>query len=50
LKATCYFCDTELVSVVHTFKIMAREEPVCEDCYVKTVNRKKALDGGKKPD
>ncbi|HXW37729.1 MAG TPA: hypothetical protein VEJ36_07515 [Nitrososphaerales archaeon] len=43
MKATCYFCDTELSLVAHTFKIGTRDEPVCDDCYVKTVNRKKAL-------
>ncbi len=42
MKAKCFFCDTELNVVVHTFKVGPREEPVCEECYVKTVNRKKA--------
>jgi len=34
----------ELDVVLHTFKITPREEPVCEECYTKTVNRKKAKD------
>lgn len=28
--------------VLHTFKVGPKEEPVCEECYVKTVNRLKA--------
>lgn len=39
MKAKCYFCDTELGAVLHTFKVGPREEPVCEECHVKTVNR-----------
>ena len=42
MKSKCYFCDVDLVVVSHTFKIGMREEPVCEECYVKTVNRTKA--------
>ena len=38
----CYFCDTELGAVLHTFKVGPRDEPVCEECHVKTVNRQKA--------
>jgi hypothetical protein len=36
--------------VLHTFKVGPREEPVCEECYVKTVNRLKAKEeeGGQK--
>ena len=40
----CYFCDSELQVVLHTFKVSLREEPVCEECYTKTANRKKAKD------
>ena len=39
MKPKCYFCDTELEVVLHTFKVGPREEPVCEECHVKTVNR-----------
>jgi len=42
LKAKCYFCDSELELVVYTFKVGPREEPVCEECHSKTINRKKA--------
>ena len=42
LRATCYFCDTELQVVLHTFRVGPREEPVCEECYLKTVNRRAA--------
>ncbi|MDE1853086.1 MAG: hypothetical protein KGI38_04970 [Thaumarchaeota archaeon] len=39
MKPKCYFCDTELEVVLHTFKVGPREEPVCEECHLKTVNR-----------
>jgi len=42
LKPKCYFCDTELEVVVHTFKVAPRDEPVCEECHMKTVNRRNA--------
>ena len=42
MKAKCFFCDTELEVVVHTFRVGPRDEPVCEECNTKTVNRKKA--------
>jgi hypothetical protein len=42
LKPRCYFCDTDLEVIVHTFKVGLREEPVCEECNMKTINRKKA--------
>jgi hypothetical protein len=42
LKAKCFFCDTELEAVVHTFRVGPRDEPVCEECHTKTVNRKNA--------
>lgn len=41
MKANCFFCDTELEVVLHTFKVGPREEPVCEECHVKTANRLK---------
>jgi len=44
VKAKCFFCDTELEVVLHTFKVGPREEPVCEECYTKTVNRRAAKD------
>jgi len=42
LKAKCFFCDAELDVVLHTFKVGPRDEPVCEECHVKTVNRRNA--------
>jgi hypothetical protein len=42
MKPKCYFCDTELGAVVYTFKVGPRDEPVCEECHSKTVNRQKA--------
>jgi transposase-like protein len=41
LKPKCYFCDSELEVVLHTFRVMPREEPVCEECYTKMTNHKK---------
>ncbi len=42
MKPTCFFCDSELDAVPHTFKVGSRDEPVCEECHVKTVNRRNA--------
>ena len=42
MKPKCFFCDTELDVVLHTFKVGPRDEPVCEECHVKTVNRRNA--------
>jgi hypothetical protein len=42
LKPKCFFCDVELETVSHTFRVGPREEPVCEECHIKTVNRQKA--------
>lgn len=42
MRASCFFCDTQLESVVHTFRVGSREEPVCDECHLKTVNRKKS--------
>jgi hypothetical protein len=47
MKSKCYFCDTELDEARHTFKIGPRDEPVCEECYVKTNNRQKAKESEK---
>jgi hypothetical protein len=44
MQARCYFCDAELTENGHTFKVGLREERICEECYVKTVNRRKALE------
>lgn len=44
MRAKCYFCDSELDVVLHTFKVSLREEPVCEECHIKTINRKKAIE------
>ena len=38
----CFFCDAELVEVQYTFKVGPRDEPVCEECHMKTVNRRNA--------
>jgi hypothetical protein len=46
MKPKCYFCDTELEVVVHRFRVGAREEPVCDACNVKTINRRKASQEG----
>ena len=43
MKAKCYLCDTELEVVLHTFKVGPRDEPVCEECHTKTVNRRAAM-------
>ena len=42
MKPKCYFCDADLALVGHTFKIGLKEEPVCEECYTKTINRIRA--------
>ena len=42
MRSKCFFCDTELEAALHTFKVGPRDEPVCEECHVKTVNRRKA--------
>jgi hypothetical protein len=42
MKAKCFFCDRELEEVAHTFKIGPRDEPVCEECFAKTENRRNA--------
>ena len=42
MKPKCFFCDTELEVALYTFKVGPRDEPVCEECHVKTVNRRKA--------
>ncbi len=42
MRQKCFFCDTELDVVVHTFSVGPREEPVCDECHLKTVNRLKA--------
>ncbi len=38
----CYFCDSELQAVLHLFRVGPKDEPVCEECHLKTVNRRKA--------
>ncbi|MDV3293096.1 MAG: hypothetical protein LYZ70_02385 [Nitrososphaerales archaeon] len=42
MKAKCYLCDTELEAVVHILRVGSKEEPVCDECHLKTVNRQKA--------
>jgi hypothetical protein len=46
MKPKCYFCDTDLEVVLHTFKVGPRDEPVCEECHVKTINRIKSRSEG----
>lgn len=46
MKAKCYFCDAELTSVTHSFRMAMKEEPVCEECYTKTINRRRAKERG----
>ncbi len=46
MNTKCYFCDSELEVVLHTYRMSTREEPVCEECYMKTVNRRKATEAG----
>jgi hypothetical protein len=41
LKPKCYFCDAELDVVLRTFRVTPREEPVCEECHTKMMNRQK---------
>ena len=42
MKPKCYLCDKELEVVLHTFRVGNRDEPVCEECYSKTLNRRAA--------
>ncbi len=51
MKPKCYFCDSELEVVLHTFRVGPRDEPVCEECHLKTVNRQnaKSEEGGPSP-
>lgn len=42
MKPKCYFCDSELELVLHTFKVGPKDEAVCEECHLKTVNRRNA--------
>jgi hypothetical protein len=42
MKPKCYFCDSELEPVIHTFKVGPKDEAVCEECHLKTVNRRNA--------
>jgi hypothetical protein len=49
MKAKCYFCDTELEVAAYSFSVGPKEEPVCEECHTKTVNRQKARQGEQRP-
>ena len=42
MRSKCFFCDSELEVVQYTFRVGPRDEPVCEECHVKTVNRRNA--------
>jgi len=44
LELRCYLCDEELDKDAKPFKVGMKEEMVCGECYMKTVNRRKALD------
>ena len=48
MKARCYFCDAEIEGSGHPFKIGHREEVVCEECFVKSVNRRRAKENEEK--
>jgi hypothetical protein len=45
IQLKCYLCDSEIGSNGHPFKIGLKEEVICEECYVKTLNRRKAVSG-----
>lgn len=49
MKPKCYFCDSELEAVAYTYKVGMKEEPVCEACNVKTINRRRATQDGSQP-
>ncbi len=44
MDVRCYLCDGELDSDAKPFKVGAKEEMICTECYTKTVNRRRALD------
>jgi len=44
LELKCYLCDAELKSDAKPFKIGMKEEFICASCFIKTVNRRAALD------
>jgi hypothetical protein len=50
MKAKCFFCDIQLEVVLHSFRVGPKDEPVCEECHMKTVNRRaaKEAEGDKK--
>ena len=50
MKPKCYLCDKELEVVLHTFKVGPREEPICEECHTKTVNRRLAKERESRPE
>ena len=39
----CYLCDGTVSGTPFTFKIGMKEELICEECNLKTTNRRKAL-------
>jgi hypothetical protein len=45
VELRCYLCDEQLDSGAKPFKIGMREELICSECYTKTINRRKALQG-----
>jgi hypothetical protein len=47
VEVRCYLCDQELDKDAKPFRIGIKEELVCNECYQKTVNRRKTLDKGK---
>ena len=49
MKAKCFFCDTELGVVEYKFRVGTKEEPVCAECNLKTLNRRKASQGEAEP-
>ena len=47
MEVRCYLCDEELDKDAKPFKVGMKEELVCNECYQKTVNRRKVLDESK---
>jgi hypothetical protein len=44
VEVRCYLCDQELDKDAKPFKIGIKEELICNECYQKTVNRRRTLD------
>ena len=44
MELKCYLCDAELKNDPKPFKIGMKEEFICNSCFVKTMNRRRAAD------